>query len=189
MISKYGMKTTLLSLAVAGLCGCASTDRGTDHADTSKPSGSKARRQAVAVLAPAPNQNISGQVTFLEETQGIRVTANITGLTPGKHGFHIHEKGECTGDFTSAGGHFNPEQMPHGAPTATQKHIGDMGNIEADANGVARYNRVFQAMTFSGANSILGKAVIVHAKADDLQTQPTGDAGGRVACGVIQVTP
>jgi Cu-Zn family superoxide dismutase len=144
---------------------------------------------AVAILSPAPNGHVHGQVTFLEETEGVRVTANIEGLTPGKHGFHIHQKGDCSApDFSSAGGHFNPLGKQHGSPTDPAHHVGDFGNIEANEQGIARFERVFNWLTLTGTNSILDRAVIVHDKPDDLQTQPTGNAGGRVACGVIQST-
>ena len=185
------MKSNIYSIIIIGTSlafavGCA-TDSGTK--DTAKPSGSKARNQAVAVLAPAANGKVKGQVTFLEETEGVRVTANIEGLTPGKHGFHIHEKGDCSAaDFTSAGGHFNPTQIKHGSPTDAEHHAGDFGNIEANEQGVARFERVFTWLTFTGTNSILNKGVIVHANPDDF-SQPTGNAGGRVACGVIKQTP
>ena len=115
--------------------------------------------------------------------------ATFEGLTPGRHGFHIHEKGDCSSpDFNSAGGHFNPAAMPHGSPTDPQHHAGDFGNLEANQDGIARYERVFNWLSFKGTNSIIGRAVIVHAKADDLKTQPTGNAGGRQACGVISQT-
>lgn len=170
------------------LAGCATGNREA-NTDTAKPTGSKDRPMAVAVLAPAANGKVKGQVTFLEETEGIRVTANIEGLTPGPHGFHIHEKGDCSAaDFSSAGGHFNPGNMKHGSPTDPEHHVGDFGNIEANPEGVARFERVFHWLTFKGTNSILNKAVVVHAKADDLTSQPSGDAGGRIACGVIQMT-
>jgi superoxide dismutase, Cu-Zn family len=176
---------TTLACAV----GCATNDSSAER-DTARPSEAKGRPQAVAVLAPAPNGKVKGQVTFLQQADGVRVTANIEGLTPGKHGFHIHEKGDCSPpDFTSAGGHFNPGQMKHGSPTDTEHHVGDFGNIEANEQGVARFERVFQWLTFTGTNSILNKAVIIHEKADDLTTQPTGNAGGRLACGLIQMTP
>jgi Cu-Zn family superoxide dismutase len=149
----------------------------------------KTRQTAIAVLSPAPNGNVRGTVTFTEETEGIRVTASIEGLTPGAHGFHIHEKGDCSSpDFSSAGPHFNPLQMPHGSPTDPQHHSGDFGNLEANAQGIARYERVFSWLTFKGTNSIIGHAVIVHEKADDMKSQPAGNAGARLACGVIQST-
>ncbi|MGZ8938014.1 MAG: superoxide dismutase family protein [Limisphaerales bacterium] len=189
------MKLQVHSLVMAGCLvglvtglGCASNQE--SRVDAGHPAGGKMRPKAVAVLSPAPNGSARGQVTFQEETEGVRVTANIEGLTPGKHGFHIHEKGDCSSaDFTSAGGHFNPTNSKHGSPTDPEHHVGDFGNIEANEQGVARFERVFNWLTFKGTNSILNKAVIVHAKADDLQTQPTGDAGGRIACGVIQMVP
>lgn len=173
--------------AVAVMLGCASSGTSTG-ADTKAPG--KARAQAVAVLAPATNGPVKGRVLFEEETQGVRVTADITGLTPGKHGFHIHEKGDCSApDFTSAGGHWNPTSAKHGAPAGgTDHHYGDFGNIEANEQGVARFARTFQWLSFTGTNSFVGKAVVVHASADDLTSQPSGNAGGRIACGVIQRT-
>lgn len=173
------------TLACAVGCATGSADK-----TAAQPSDAKARPQAVAVLSPAPNGKVRGQVTFQEATEGVRVTANIEGLTPGKHGFHIHEKGDCSAaDFTSAGGHFNPTKVKHGSPTDPEHHVGDFGNLEANDQGVAKFERVFNWLTFTGTNSILNKAVIIHEKADDLTTQPTGNAGGRLACGVIQMTP
>ena len=149
----------------------------------------KVRQTAIAVLSPGANSQVRGTVTFTEESEGVRVTASVEGLTPGQHGFHIHEKGDCSSpDFTSAGGHFNPLQMPHGSPTDPQHHAGDFGNLEANQQGTARYERVFSWLSFKGTNSILGRAVIVHEKPDDLRSQPAGNAGARLACGVIQST-
>jgi Cu-Zn family superoxide dismutase len=178
----------VFALSIAALSGCASNSRNSDHA-TNNSSLSKARQTAIAVLSPGPNGQVRGTVTFTEETEGVRVTANVEGLTPGLHGFHIHEKGDCTPpDFTSAGGHFNPTGMPHGSPTDPEHHSGDFGNLDANQEGVARYERVFNWLSFQGTNSFVGRAVIVHEKPDDLKTQPTGNAGGRLACGLIQLT-
>lgn len=177
------------AFAVFALAGCATHSEHGSSATASQPTAGKPRRMAVAVLSPAQNSEVHGQVTFLEETEGVRVTANIEGLTPGKHGFHIHEKGDCSApDFSSAGGHFNPLGRPHGSPTDPEHHAGDFGNIEANEQGVARFERVFNWLTLTGTNSIVDRAVIVHEKPDDLKTQPTGNAGGRVACGVIKLT-
>ena len=118
----------------------------------------------------------------------MHVVADISGLTPGKHGFHIHEYGDCSSDDgTSAGGHFNPNGMPHSMPTSEQRHVGDLGNIEADKDGKAHLDYFDTVISFSGKNSIVGRGLIVHEKEDDLKTQPTGAAGARVACGVIGV--
>ena len=121
--------------------------------------------------------------------EGVHFTGKITGLPPGPHGFHIHENGDCSApDASSAGGHFNPAGVNHGRPDAEPHHAGDLGNIEADASGNAEVNIHVNGVTLAeGANSIKGKAVIVHAAADDYATQPTGNAGARLACGVITV--
>ena len=114
--------------------------------------------------------------------------ALVVGVGGGLHGFHVHEFGDCSSpDAMSTGGHFNPTGMPHAAPTAGKRHVGDLGNIEANADGVATLDIIDPAMTFAGPTSIIGRGLIVHAKADDLKSQPAGAAGDRVACGVIGV--
>ena len=144
--------------------------------------------KAIAVLHSTAGSSVAGSVTFTKSGDEIKVVADITGLTPGKHGFHIHEFGDCSSsDGSSAGGHFNPMHKAHGAPDAADRHAGDLGNIEADASGKAHLEWSDKVMKLSGADSIIGHAVIVHEKADDLKTQPTGNAGGRLACGVIGV--
>jgi len=142
--------------------------------------------RAIAVLHPAQGDDVHGTITFREVVDGVRVEGEITGLAPGKHGFHVHEFGDCSApDASSAGGHFNPTNQPHGAPDSSERHEGDMGNVEADSSGVAKVNYLDHVLSFVGAKSLIGRAVIVHAKADDLKSQPAGDAGARVACGVI----
>jgi Cu-Zn family superoxide dismutase len=144
--------------------------------------------KAVAVLHPTQGSNATGTVYFSRTQNGILVTADVMGLSPGKHGFHIHEFGDCTApDGTSAGGHFNPENQPHAGPDAAKRHVGDLGNIEADASGNAHYKRTDAHLKFDGRDSIIGRGVIVHAGEDDLVSQPTGNAGPRVACGVIGI--
>jgi superoxide dismutase, Cu-Zn family len=144
--------------------------------------------KAIAVLHPTAGSNVSGTVIFTASDNQVKVVADITGLSPGKHGFHIHEFGDCSDPkAVSAGGHFNPAHKQHGAPDASDRHAGDLGNIEADASGKAHLEWTDGVMKLSGSDSIIGHAVIVHEKADDLKTQPTGDAGGRLACGVIGV--
>src|SRR5437868_9247802 len=121
-------QASLVALGLVAFAGCASGGRTGDQASTTGGQMAKTRQSAIAVLSPAPNGNVRGTVTFTEETEGVRVTASIEGLTPGQHGFHIHEKGDCSApDFTSAGAHFNPMQMPHGSPTDPQHHSGDFG--------------------------------------------------------------
>jgi Cu-Zn family superoxide dismutase len=142
---------------------------------------------AIAVLNPTKGNNVTGSVIFTKRKDGIGIIADIEGLKPGKHGFHIHETGDCSSpDGKSAGDHFNPFHKSHGAPTDTSRHSGDFGNIEADKDGKAHFEWVDTLISFSGPNSIIGRAVIVHEKADDLKSQPSGNAGNRLACGVIE---
>ena len=144
--------------------------------------------KAIAVLQPTAGSTVAGTVTFTAAGDTVKVVADLSGLTPGKHGFHIHEFGDCSDPkAASAGGHFNPSNHQHGAPDVAERHAGDLGNIDADASGKAHLEASDKAMKLAGADSIIGHAVIVHEKADDLKTQPTGDAGGRVACGVIGI--
>jgi superoxide dismutase, Cu-Zn family len=144
--------------------------------------------KAIAVLNPASGSQVHGTVTFERKPDGMHVTADLEGLTPGEHGFHVHEYGDCSSaDAVSAGGHFNPMHMSHGAPTDKSRHEGDLGNLTADANGKAHLEWTDPMLSFSGAESILGRSVIVHANADDMKSQPAGNAGPRVACGVIGV--
>src|SRR5439155_26073181 len=125
-------------------------------------------------------------VYFIKVSDGVRVEGEVTGLKPGKHGFHVHEKGDCSApDASSAGSHYNPSGMPHGEPGAAKRHAGDFGNIEANAGGIARFSMVDHTITVEGPNSVIGHGLIVHANPDDF-SQPVGNAGPRVACGVIE---
>ena len=170
----------LCSLLLLG-CGSSKPKTTTDPVTTGTP------RTAVATLAPASGSNVSGTIQFREVDGGVEVTANVEGLTPGDHGWHVHEKGDCSApDASSAGGHFNPSGHPHAAPDAAQHHEGDFGNLTAADDGKATKTFVMKGITLGdGATSVVGKGFIVHENADDLTTQPTGNAGGRVACGVI----
>src|SRR5207247_7982782 len=149
---------------------------------------SAAPLKAIAVLHPiGGGSKVSGTVTFTEAADGVQIHAEITGLTPGNHGFHVHEFGDCSApDASSAGAHFNPTNTPHAGPDAAARHEGDMGNVEADASGNAKLDYVDHQISLANdAKSAIGRSVVVHAKPDDLKTQPSGDAGGRIACGVI----
>lgn len=147
-----------------------------------------AEEAAIAQLEPASGSEVSGEVRFYPDGDNVIVSVNAEGLETGMHGFHIHETGDCSAlDASSAGEHFAPQGHPHGSPTMEeQHHVGDMGNIRADGNGVAMTQMSLDTLSLDNPNSIVGKAVIIHAQADDLQTQPSGDSGDRVACGVIQ---
>ncbi|MCB9848902.1 MAG: superoxide dismutase family protein [Phycisphaeraceae bacterium] len=139
---------------------------------------------AIAVMSPTQGSSVHGVVEFHDAGNGVRVVANISGLTPGDHGFHIHEWGDTSSaDGTAAGGHFNPLGHQHGARDASRKHVGDLGNLHADAQGNATYDWTDPDMPLA---LIIGRGVIIHAKNDDYG-QPTGNAGGRVAQGVIGV--
>lgn len=141
---------------------------------------------AVAQLYPTEGYDASGIVLFIQEGDAVRIVADIENLSPGEHGFHIHQFGDCTAaDATSAGGHYAPYGNPHGAPWSAERHVGDLGNIVADEDGAVSMERVDEVLRLSGPHSIIGRAVVVHAQADDYVTQPSGAAGARVACGVI----
>lgn len=144
--------------------------------------------KAICILQSLSDSKVTGIVYFTQKGDMIEITGKIMGLTPGKHGFHVHEFGDMSdAKGLSAGGHFNPDGKKHGSPKVEDRHVGDLGNITADANGVAELNTTDKVIALHGAHSILGRGLIVHAKEDDEKTQPTGDAGGRVAGGVIGV--
>lgn len=147
-------------------------------------------KDAVAVIHAASGSSVQGVVRFSETDGSVKVTADITGLEANsKHGFHIHEFGDCTApDATSAGSHYDAAGMKHhGKPMDEMRHTGDMGNIEADASGKAHLELVLSDVSIDGSRApILGHGVIVHAKPDDF-SQPVGNAGGRIGCGVIGI--
>jgi len=173
--------TAILLLAAVGLISCT-------QQQSQMPAEGTAINKAIVVLHPTEGNNVSGTITFTKTDEGIQVVADVSGLTPGKHGFHVHEFGDCSAlDATSAGGHFNPEGTKHGAPTDTERHVGDLGNLKANADGKAHLDWTDTFITFSGSHNIIGRAVIVHAGEDDLTSQPTGAAGARVACGIIGI--
>jgi Cu-Zn family superoxide dismutase len=142
--------------------------------------------KAVAIIHPTKGNAAAGTVTFTEQPDGMAITARVTGLPPGKHGFHIHEFGNCAcDDALCAGDHFNPEQLPHGGPDDLKRHAGDLGNIVAAADSTATYEAVDKRLTLRGPHSIIGRSIIVHAGEDDLVSQPSGNAGARIGAGVI----
>ncbi|MBL0351361.1 MAG: superoxide dismutase family protein [Candidatus Dechloromonas phosphoritropha] len=149
--------------------------------------GSSSADRAEAQLAPTQGNKVSGTVTFVQSGAKLKVFAEVSGLTPGLHGFHIHEKGDCSApDGTSAGGHFNPTNKPHGNPERGEHHAGDMVQLVADEKGIARQVSYIEGPTLGeGPGNIIGRSVIVHTTLDDYKTQPTGNSGGRQACGVI----
>ncbi len=145
--------------------------------------------QLLATIMPVGDSNVRGSVLFEKVSDGVRVTARIGGLEKNQeHAFHVHEFGDLTSDDgTSAGGHFNPEGHDHGLPDQENRHAGDLGNLKADDNGNATHTVTVKNLKLNGKNSILGRAVIVHAKPDD-GGQPTGNAGDRIGAGTIGLT-
>ena len=176
------------AIACAALAACSSTP---PPPKATPAAAASAAQEAVVNLAPASGSLVSGKLVLMPMGDGVHVSGEVGGLKPGDvRGFHIHEKGDCSAaDASSAGGHFNPGAQPHGRAGQGPHHAGDSDNIVADARGVARVNAHVRGVTLGGgaANDIAGRAIIVHAAADDYATQPTGNAGARVACGVITV--
>jgi Cu-Zn family superoxide dismutase len=169
------MSRTLIALVAAGLTGCQSI--------------SSDEPRATANLQPTKGNKAAGTADFRQVGSKVRVVANVSGLTPGReHGFHVHEAGDCSsGDGMGAKGHFNPQGKPHGPPSSAERHAGDMPALRADASGNAKLDTELDIMTVApGPASIVGRGLILHADPDDYKTQPTGNAGARLACAVIQ---
>lgn len=190
------MRRFVVALAGAGLfAGCQNMKSG--HEGHSHSMMQNASKVAVAEIKPSraattrPSMNnVNGTVTFTETAGKVKVVANISGLTPNTtHGFHVHASGDVSApDLMSTGGHYNPDNHAHGGPTTSPVHAGDLGNIKADASGKAMYEITVDNISLGGAkNDVVGKAVIIHASPDDLKSQPAGNAGARVAGGVIQM--
>ena len=145
--------------------------------------------RASADLKATTGSKTAGPVDFYQVGNKVRVVATVSGLTPGReHGFHVHEAGDCSsGDGMSAKGHFNPQGKPHGHPQSGERHAGDLPALRADASGNARLDTELDIITvMPGPTSVVGRGLIVHADPDDYKTQPTGNAGARLACAVIQ---
>ena len=159
-------------------------------APAAEPATMPAAKVAVAELQPLGESGVSGKVTFTQKDGEVQVEAHINGLAPGDHGFHVHDYGDCSAaDGASAGGHVTPAGAHHGALHGEPpSHAGDFGNVTADASGHGMASFTTAKLGLGeGPNSVLGRSVIVHEKADDLTTQPTGASGGRLACGVIRL--
>lgn len=140
-------------------------------------------KQAVAVLLATQGNKTSGVITLEQRAEGVHLSGTVHGLEPGKHGFHIHEYGDLRSpDGKSAGGHFNPAGVKHGSPDDREHHVGDLGNITAQSSGTAKVDIVAKGMKL---HFVIGRSIVVHSGEDDLKSQPSGDAGSRVAVGVI----
>lgn len=149
----------------------------------------EAAPEAAVQVAATQGNTVTGALALASSPQGVHITGTIEGLKPdAEFGFHIHEKGDCSApDASSAGGHFNPTQAQHGNPASGTHHAGDMLNIRSNADGVAQVDVTAAGTTLHGdpATDVMGKAVVVHESPDDYATQPSGNSGKRVACGVI----
>ena len=143
---------------------------------------------ATTVMRPASGSQAHGSVKFTQVGSRVRVDAEIAGLSPGAHGIHIHEKGDCTApDAESAGAHFNPAEKKHGGPDSSERHGGDLGNLQANEYGKATLSVVVDGISVgTGSNGVIGKGVVVHANPDDLKTDPAGNSGDRSSCGVVE---
>ena len=187
------MRYALLPLLVLAACADAPEPAAeTDEPAAVAPAPSRPDR-AVAQIGEVDGSGVSGSVEFVDLGGAVEVRYNLSGLSAGEHGFHVHQYGDCGADSTgtpagAAGGHFNPLSSPHGAPSdaRTARHAGDLGNVEVDAGGNAIGTRVDSVLAFSGPTSVVGKALVVHGGRDDLESQPSGDAGARVGCGVVR---
>lgn len=203
------MKRNWIALSVASLLliGCESTRKdqnGASRADRNDPSSMRSRmnnqqaaKTAVANIKPSKASttqptmnNVSGTITFTQQMGAMKVAINLSGLPANStHGIHIHEKGDMSApDLMSVGAHFNPQGHKHGGPESPIAHAGDFGNITSDANGNVNTEINVRGITLDeGAMNVIGKSVIIHAKADDLKTDPSGNSGARIAGGVIEV--
>ena len=181
---------------VLALAGC---DRGEEEAGveeeygsgvaeaTPTPEGPAMEPEIVAAQLAGPS-GVAGVVTFTEQAGGgVQVVTRVQGAVPGPHGLHLHQGSSCDGpDFQSAGDHFNPTGASHGGPDSPQHHAGDLGNLEVAADGTGTADVNAGMLTIEGPSGVIGHAVILHEKADDLTTQPSGASGARVACGVVE---
>jgi Cu-Zn family superoxide dismutase len=189
-VSSWGKVGGMAALA-AVLAGCAGQRPGGPEGGMGMggPGGGMMNMpSAMATLSPTQGQTASGQVVFHDMGGHVMAQARLSGLKPNaEHGFHVHEKGDCSApDATSAGGHFNPDHQPHG-PQDAAHHAGDMPSLRTDANGNVDVRIMLQGVSVGsgGTGDIVGRAVVVHAQPDDYRTQPTGNSGARIACGVI----
>lgn len=157
------------------------------RSDDASSSAEKGASHAVVQLVPVGDSGVTGSIGFEADGDVVRITGSVQGLEPGDHGFHVHEHGDLSDreQGKSAGGHFAPHGHEHGRPSDERRHVGDLGNITADDNGIAVIDMTDDVIALSGEHSIIRRSIVVHAQPDDFG-QPTGNAGARVAFGVIE---
>jgi Cu-Zn family superoxide dismutase len=176
--------STLAVLLLVAACSKSPEENQTD----SRPSTTKVVRAIVKLQGTKDNEHIEGTVTFSQQADGVLVEATVQGLTPGKHGFHVHALGDVTcADGLCTEGHWDPTKKPHAGPDAEERHHGDLGNVTAGEDGKATYKRTDKVLQLNGPHSIVGRSIIIHADPDDFTSQPTGNAGARIAQGVIGI--
>ncbi len=164
----------------------------TTAAPAEKTASAEAAPEAAAQIAPTQGNTVTGSLALAASPQGVRISGAIQGLKPdAEFGFHVHEKGDCSApDGSSAGAHFNPAQAQHGNPASGEHHAGDMVNIRSNGEGVAQVDTTAAGTSLHGDpnTDVMGKAIVVHESPDDYTTQPSGNSGKRIACGVISAT-
>lgn len=186
------MRSTLSVVLLGAACVASGCDRPKDEAPSEEPAAKKGAAEperferAVAQIYPTKGNDAKGTVRFQRLDGELRVSIDVEGLEPStEHGFHVHEFGDCTApDAASAGDHYNPTNAPHGLPSESERHVGDFGNLKSDANGRAKLEKTIELPSEQG--SIIGRALIIHARPDE-GTQPTGNSGARIGCGVIGI--
>lgn len=191
------LRSLFILLSAATLIGCEGQPTSmSDSDDANQPATGNQTNDdtgqmllATTNLEAIGNSGVGGTLEFKQEGETVTITGEVTGLKPGMHGFHVHEKGDLSDKETgkSAGGHFNPTEKQHGQPSDEDRHVGDLGNIEANDEGVATVEIEDDVIRLDGENSIVDKALVIH-EGEDKFTQPTGDAGGRVAFGLIKLS-
>ncbi len=180
----------LLGIVLTGCCGAKSSMCGMHEKKAAVAAEVAPLKVTVPIIATLPDSKVAGEVLLVEEKGGVSVSANVTNVTPGMHGFHFHENGSCAEEGKAAGSHFNPDAVSHGMLTHDgfeKAHAGDMGNIEVGENGQGQLTEFLPGLSLKeGKYALVGRAIVLHEKADDF-SQPTGNAGGRIGCGVITV--
>jgi len=180
------------TVSLAFLAGCQSANRSDQTASASSatqlaPVNAPLFERAKVQLQSRSKSKVQGEVMMMADGENTVIRYDVLGLKPNSmHGMHIHQIGDCSApDATSAGDHFNPSGKPHGGPGTTERHVGDLGNLQADAKGRAQGEMRVPGLVMSGAQTFIGRSLVVHANPDDLKSQPSGNSGPRIACGII----
>lgn len=190
MINLAGLVCMALFLTLSS-CNTGTQQADEGESESTEQQAQAEERTAKATMEPASGSNVSGEVTFTQEDEGkVRIEVSVQNLPPGEHAVHLHENGDCSAaDASSAGGHWNPTMKPHGKRgDGTDFHKGDIDNMNVGDDGKGTLSMTIDGWSIGGPDStnIVGKSVIIHDNADDFTSQPSGNAGGRISCGVIK---